>query len=83
MRLWNLQDKIQDSVLQACYHEVLCIAITYDDKFIIYGGKNEFLRVCYLPSKSYHFLMYKGITRSIATTSFINKYVISSGDKQL
>ena len=38
VRLWNLQDKTQEAVLQGHAHLVSSVAITSDNKYIVSGG---------------------------------------------
>ena len=38
MRIWNLQDKTQEAVLQGHTDYVNSVAITSDNKYIVSGG---------------------------------------------
>ena len=53
MRIWNLQDKTQEAVLQGhtCVH-VLSVAITSDNKYIVSGGDDKTVRIWNLQDKT-------------------------------
>ena len=52
MRIWNLQDKTQEAVLQGHTHWVNSVAITSDSKYIVSGGQDKTVRIWNLQDKT-------------------------------
>ena len=51
MRIWNLQDKTQEAVLQGHIYSVISVAITSDNKYIISGGSSKTVRIWNLQNR--------------------------------
>ena len=52
MRIWNLQDKTQEAVLQGHTDSVRSVAITSDNKYIVSGGNDKTVRIWNLQDKT-------------------------------
>ena len=52
MRIWNLQDKTQEAVLQGHTDSVISVAITSDNKYIVSGGNDKTVRIWNLQDKT-------------------------------
>ena len=51
MRIWNLQDKTQEAVLQGHTDSVISVAITSDNKYIVSGGSSKNVRIWNLQNR--------------------------------
>ena len=51
MRIWNLQDKTQETVFQGHTDSVNSVAITSDNKYIVSGGNDNTVRIWNLQDK--------------------------------
>ena len=52
MRIWNLQDKTQEAVLQGHTNLSYSVAITSDNKYIVSGGHDNTVRIWNLQDKT-------------------------------
>ena len=52
MRIWNLQEKTQEAVLQGHTDSVKSVAITSDNKYIVSGGDDKTVRIWNLQDKT-------------------------------
>ena len=80
MRIWNLQDKTQEAVLQGHSWLVYSVAITSDNKYIVSGGDDKTVRIWNLQDKTQEVALqgHTEYVNSIAITSD-NKYIVSGG----
>ena len=51
VRIWNLQDKIQEAVLKGHTECVTSVAITSNDKYIVSGGGDNTVRIWKTPKQ--------------------------------
>ena len=84
MRIWNLQDKTQEAVLQGHTDCVTSVAITSDNKYIVSGGRDKTVRIWNLQDKTQEAVLqgHTGSIISVAITSD-NKYIVSGGCTRL
>ena len=80
MRIWNLQDKTQEAVLQGHTGSVRSVAITSDNKYIVSGGYDKTVRIWNLQDKTQEAVLqgHTDCVISVAITSD-NKYIVSGG----
>ena len=51
MRIWNIQDKTQEAVLNGHTVDVYSVAITSDNKYIVSGGWDNTVRIWNLQNR--------------------------------
>ena len=64
VRIWNLQDKTQEAVLQGHTHHVNSVAITSDNKYIVSAGCDNTVRIWNLQDKTQEAVL-QGHTHSV------------------
>ena len=80
MRIWSLQNKTQEAVLQGHLSEVFAAAITRDSKYIVSGGADSTLRKWNFKDRRQETVLrgHIGSVLCVAITSD-SKYIVSGG----
>ena len=80
----NLQDKTQEDVLQCHANSVTSIAISSDNKYIVFGGRDRIVRIWNLKDKTQESVLqgHTDSVKSIAITSN-TKYIVLLGETRL
>ena len=85
IRIWNLLEKRQETVLQGHTDSVWTVAVTSDNKYIVSGSRDKTIRIWNLLEKKQETVSqgHTSCVNSVAVTSD-NKYIISgSKDKTI
>ena len=79
IRIWDLQNKIQDCILRGHSAEVKSVAVTRDSKFIVSGSFDTTIRIWDLQNKMQTHILtgHTDRVRAVAITSD-NKYIVSA-----